>query len=242
MEPAPRVLIVDDDPEIRNLLSDYLERQGLIAHAVGDGGAMWRHLERHAVDLVVLDLMLPGENGLDLCRKLRTQSDLPLIMLTARGESTDRVVGLELGADDYVTKPFEPRELLARIRATLRRTGHGTERALAATGHRLVFAGWTLDLRARELTDPDGTRVPLSSGEYRLLEVFVQRPNRALSRDQLLELLQGREASPFDRSIDVMVSRLRRRLRDDPREAQLIKTVRGAGYLFTPRVAPRENL
>ncbi|HEY5790078.1 MAG TPA: response regulator, partial [Gammaproteobacteria bacterium] len=171
MDPAPRILIVDDDPEIRSLLGDYLARQGLRTAAVGDGTAMWRHLERHAVDLLVLDLMLPGDDGLELCRRLRARSSVPVIMLTARGDDTDRIVGLELGADDYLPKPFNPRELLARIRATLRRAGTG--RAALGSGERprrLGFNGWTLDLAARELTDPDGTRVPLSGGEYRLLE------------------------------------------------------------------------
>ncbi len=235
MERPPLILIVDDDPEIRRLLGDYLVRQGLRACAVGDGAAMWRELERHAIDLVVLDIMLPGDDGLELCRRLRARSALPVIMLTARGDATDRIVGLELGADDYLSKPFDPRELLARIRATLRRSG-GAEAPLASRGTRLRFAGWSLDRERRELRDPDGTVVALSSGEFRLLEIFLERPNRALGRDLLLELLQGREATPFDRSVDVQVSRLRRRLRDDPRDARMIKTVRNAGYLFAARV------
>ncbi|MDX1592909.1 MAG: response regulator [Gammaproteobacteria bacterium] len=241
MERSPLILIVDDDTGIRQLLGDYLVRQGFRTRAVGDGAAMWRDLERHAVDLVVLDLMLPGDDGLELCRKLRMRSTLPVIMLTARGDAADRIVGLELGADDYLPKPFEPRELVARIRATLRRARGGPAPALPSTGDRLRFDGWQLDRRARELHDPDGTLVPLSSGEYRLLEVFVEHPNRPLSRERLLDLLQGREAGPFDRSVDVQVSRLRRRLRDDPREARLIKTVRNAGYLFAARVEPGDD-
>ena len=240
MERPPLILIVDDDPEIRVLLGDYLGRQGLRTLAVGDGGGMWRELERHAVDLVVLDLMLPGDDGLELCRRLRADSTLPVIMLTARGDATDRIVGLELGADDYLPKPFDPRELLARIRATLRRAGPaGTQTPAAAV--RVRFAGWTLDRQRRELRDADGTVVPLSAGEYRLLEVFVERPNRALGRELLLELLQGRAATPFDRSVDVQVSRLRRRLRDDAREPHLIKTVRNAGYLFATQVEPARD-
>jgi two-component system OmpR family response regulator len=240
MERPPLILIVDDDHEIRSLLADYLVRQGLRARAVGDGSAMWRELEHQAVDLVVLDIMLPGDDGLELCRQLRARSTLPVIMLTARGDATDRIVGLELGADDYLPKPFDPRELLARIRATLRRSG-GQMEAVERTAQRLRFADWTLDRQRRELRDPQGTVVPLSSGEYRLLEVFLERPNRALGRELLLDLLQGREASPFDRSVDVQVSRLRRRLRDDPRDAQLIKTVRNAGYLFAARVEPADH-
>ena len=236
MERTPQILIVDDDPEIRTLLGDYLTRQGLKCHAVGDGAAMWRQLERHATDLIVLDLMLPGEDGLELCRKLRARSAIPVIMLTARGDATDRIVGLEIGADDYLPKPFDPRELLARIRATLRRTGGNQGEAL--TAKRLRFDGWTLDRQRHELHDPAGTLIPLSGGEYRLLEVFVERPNRALGRELLLELLQGREASPYDRSVDIQVSRLRRRLRDDAREPRLIKTVRHAGYLFAAQVEP----
>jgi two-component system OmpR family response regulator len=235
MERSPLILIVDDDPEIRDLLGEYLVRQGLRTAAVGDGAAMWRELERQAIDLVVLDIMLPGDDGLELCRQLRARSALPVIMLTARGDATDRIVGLELGADDYLAKPFDPRELLARIRATLRRSSGRLSRE-EVVGTRLRFAGWTLDRQRRELRDPEGTLVPLSGGEYRLLEIFLERPNRALGREMLLDLLQGREATPFDRSVDVQVSRLRRRLRDDPRDAQLIKTVRHAGYLFAARV------
>jgi two-component system OmpR family response regulator len=182
--------------------------------------------------------MLPGDDGLELCRKLRAGSGVPIIMLTARGDATDRIVGLELGADDYLPKPFDPRELLARIRALLRRTGPVTGGADARPASRVAFDGWTLDRQLRELRDPDGTVVPLSGGEYRLLEILVERPNRALGRDLLLDLLQGRVATPFDRSVDVQVSRLRRRLRDDAREPRLIKTVRNAGYLFAARVDP----
>jgi len=206
MDRTPQILIVDDDPEIRTLLSNYLVRQGLRTHTAGDGEAMWRLLARQAVDLIVLDLMLLGDDGLELCRQLRTHSDLPVITLTARGDATGRIVELELGADDYLPKPFDPRELLARIRATLRRAG--SRRRDGAATDRLRFDGWTLDRQRHELHDPDGTVVPLSGGEYRLLEIFVERPNRALGRELLLDLLQGREATPYDRSVDVQVSRL----------------------------------
>lgn len=226
------ILIVDDDAEIRSLLRDYLERNGLRATAVADGRAMRTALANGHFDMVILDLMLPGEDGLVLCRELRAQSSLPVIMLTARGEETDRIVGLEMGADDYLPKPFNPRELLARIKAVLRRSQtppvHTTE------ARRLHFAGWTLDLAHRQLISADGVVVALSGGEFRLLKIFLDRPQRVLSRDQLLDLIHGREASPFDRSIDVQVGRLRRRLADE--DAKLIQTVRGEGYVLASEV------
>ncbi|ROR29516.1 response regulator [Inmirania thermothiophila] len=229
----PHVLVVDDDPEIRALLAAYLERNGLRASTAEDGRAMWRALAEDRIDLVILDLMLPGEDGLTLCRDLRARSSVPVIMLTARGEETDRIVGLEMGADDYVAKPFSPRELLARIKAVLRRAGGA---AGTAPGRRYRFAGWTLDAVTRQLTSPEGTVVPLSGAEYRLLRVFLERPGRVLARDRLLDLARGREAAPFDRSIDVLVSRLRRRLGDDGREPRLIRTVRGEGYVLAAEV------
>jgi two-component system OmpR family response regulator len=198
---------------------------------------MTRAIDERAIDLVVLDLMLPGEDGLTLCRNLRAGSDLPVIMLTARGDETDRIVGLEMGADDYLPKPFNPRELLARIRAVLRRAGErraaqgGTERP-----PELRFAGWTFRPESRELLSPDGVMVPLSGGEFDLLTAFVDHAGRVLSRDRLLDLARGRDAQPFDRSIDVQVSRLRRKIERDPRNPEIIKTVRGGGYLFAPRV------
>ena len=234
MDRPEHILIVDDDAEIRSLLREYLERQGMRAQAVADGRAMRDALETGRFDLVILDLMLPGEDGLTLCRDLRARSNLPVIMLTARGEETDRIVGLEMGADDYVPKPFNPRELLARIKAVLRRT-----QALAPPAtdtKRLRFAGWTLDLTHRQLTSPDGVVVALSGGEFSLLKVFLEHPNRVLSRDQLLDLARGRESTPFDRSIDVQVGRLRRRLGDTSQEPELIKTVRGEGYVLTATV------
>ena len=232
------LLIVDDDPGLRELLTDYLGRNGFRVSSAGDGRGLWAALERETVDLVILDLMLPGDDGLVLCRTLRARSPIPIIMLTARGDATDRIVGLEMGADDYLPKPFNPRELLARIKALLRRTrsNDAAEPIESGTVLRLCFAGWCLEVATRQLIAPDGLRVPLGAAEYRLLRVFLDHPQRILSRDQLLDLTQGREATPFDRSIDVQVSRLRRRLRDEPREATLLKTVRSEGYLFAAPV------
>jgi two-component system, OmpR family, response regulator len=233
MVDAPKVLIVDDDREIRDLLARFLRKHGLRVETVADGRAMARALETGRFDLVVLDLMLPGEDGLSLCRHLRATSSLPVVMLTAVAEDTDRIVGLEIGADDYVTKPFNPRELLARIKAVLRRTGVAGRETSEGT---LTFAGWRLAAAQRELRDPDGVLVPLTSGEFDLLLAFVERPERVLSRDQLLDLTKGRDAVPFDRSIDVQLSRLRRKIEIDPQNPKLIKTVRGGGYMLTQPV------
>lgn len=229
------ILIVDDDREIRQLLTAFLTRHGLRVDAAADGPAMDKLLAAGRFDLVVLDLMLPGEDGLALCRRLRSTSDLPIIMLTALAEEIDRIVGLEMGADDYVVKPFSPRELLARIKAVLRRT-----ESIAALpgdpGKTLRFEGWRLDLGKRELHSPEGVLMPLTSGEFDLLATLAQRPQRVLNRDQLLDLTRGRTASAYDRSIDVQLSRLRRKIESDPNQPALIKTVRGGGYLFQPRV------
>ena len=233
MDRPDHILIVDDDAEIRTLLTRYLEKNGLRATAVGDGRAMWQALERGAPDLVVLDLMLPGDDGLTLCRDLRAKSDLPVIMLTARGEETDRIVGLEMGADDYLPKPFSARELLARIKVILRRTRALPPNLQPQDEPLLHFAGWTLDTGRRQLVSPAGVETPIGGVEYKLLRVFLEHPNRVLDRDQLLDLTQGREADPLDRAIDVQVSRLRRRLGDDPQSPQLIKTVRGEGYVLS---------
>ena len=231
---SDHLLIVDDDPGLRELLADYLGRNGFRVSGVADGRGLWAALEREPVDLVILDLMLPGDDGLVLCRTLRARSPLPIIMLTARGDDTDRIVGLEMGADDYLPKPFNPRELLARIKSILRRARSAP--AEPGETRRFHFAGWTLDVDARQLIAPDGVLVALGASDYRLLRVFLDHPHRVLNRDQLLDLTQGREATPFDRSIDVQVSRLRRRLRDDPRDAVLIKTVRNEGYLLAAQV------
>ncbi len=231
---SDHLLVVDDDLDLRELLADYLGRNGFQVTGVADGRGLWAALEQVPVDLVILDLMLPGDDGLVLCRTLRARSPIPIIMLTARGDDTDRIVGLEMGTDDYLPKPFNPRELLARIKSILRRA-----RSLPAEPgevRRFQFAGWTLDVEARQLISPDGILVPLGASDYRLLRVFLEHPQRVLNRDQLLDLTQGREAMPFDRSIDVQVSRLRRRLHDDPRDAVLIKTVRNEGYMLAAPV------
>ena len=238
---SPHILVVDDDREIRDLLARFLARHGLRVTTARDGAEMARLLDERRIDLLVLDLMLPGEDGLTLTRRLReSRSRLPIVMLTAMGEDTDRIVGLEMGADDYVAKPFNPRELLARIKAVLRRAQGCEDEAPPARGggNRVRFDGWVLDLGTRDLTSPDGVMIGLSAGEFGLLQVFVEHPRRVLSRDQLLDFARGRSAAPFDRSIDIQVSRLRRRLGDDARDPQLIKTVRGGGYLFTATIEP----
>jgi two-component system OmpR family response regulator len=238
MSTPDHILIVDDDREIRSLLGDYLQRNGFRASAVADGKAMWAALESGRVDLVILDVMLPGEDGFVLCRSLRARGDVPVIMLTAKGEDIDRIVGLELGADDYLAKPFNPRELLARIKSVLRRHRSVPSNLQAEPVEALRFAGWTLDLASRNLISPQQVVVALSGAEYRLLRVFLTYPNRVLSRDQLMDLTVGREADPLDRSVDVQVSRLRQRLGDDAREPAIIKTVRGEGYVLSTAVAP----
>ena len=225
------MLVVDDDAEIRKLLGEYLERNGFRVSLATDGTEMRRALDRSRPDIVVLDLMLPGDSGLKLCRDLRVESSLPVIMLTARAEEVDRIVGLEMGADDYLAKPFSPRELVARIRSILRRA-RGLASPAGGGAHQLRFAGWTLDLAARQLVAPDGVVVALSGAEFKLLSVFVEHPNRVLDRNQLMDLTVGRDGAPFDRSIDVQVSRLRVRLRDDAREPRIIKTVRNEGYVL----------
>jgi len=233
MDTPDHILIVDDDGEIRNLLSAYLQKNGLRVTAVGDGKAMERALVAARIDLIVLDLMLPGDDGLTLCRQLRAKSDIPVLMLTARSDETDRVVGLEMGADDYLTKPFSARELLARIKVILRRARSLPVNLQPEDLREARFAGWTLNTLHRHLISPAGVVVALSGAEYRLLRIFLSHPNRVLNRDQLVDLTQGREADPLDRSIDVQVSRLRQRLGDDPRDPVLIKTVRGLGYVLS---------
>lgn len=243
MEPIPRILIVDDDTEIRSLLAEYLQSNGYVVLEAQDGVVMKQTLRDKHVDLVVLDLNMPGEDGLTLCRNLRAQSSLPVIMLTARSEPLDRIIGLEMGADDYLPKPFEPRELLARIRSVLRRSQAGQngagESGNNAAGHRrkLLFAGWTLDADAGHLVSPEQVVIMLSSAELRLLKVFLDNPNRILNRDQLLNFTQGRDADAFDRSIDILISRLRQKLNEDARSPQIIKTVRNGGYMLAVPVS-----
>ena len=236
MDSRDHILVVDDDAEIRQLLGDYLRKNGYEASAVADGKAMQRALARGRIDLIVLDLMLPGEDGLSLCRKLRTESDTPVIMLTARGDETDRIVGLEMGADDYLPKPFNPRELLARIKTVLRRYRSLPANLRSDLAKTIGFAGWLLDTTARHLISPDATVTSLSGAEYQLLRIFLGHANQVLTRDQLMMLAKGREADPLDRTIDLQVSRLRHRLDDDPADPKLIKTVRGQGYVLAVSV------
>ena len=237
----PNILVVDDDGEIRRLVAKFLRENGFHVVAARDGQEMKASLDQTHVDLIVLDVMLPGTNGLDLCRELRRSSSLPIIMLTAKGDDTDRIVGLEIGADDYLAKPFNPRELLARINAVLRRTSSATP---TPTGvHNRVprgftFNGWRIDTTKRELLNADGVVIDLSSAEYDLLMAFVEAPQRVLSRDHLLDAARNRATSGFDRSIDVLVSRLRRKIDNDDSDetTSRIKTVRGQGYFFKPDV------
>jgi len=236
LPPEAHILLVEDDAEMRTLLARFLRQNGYRVTGVGDGRHARETLANAAVDLVLLDVMLPGQSGLDILRELRTRSRVPVIMLTARGDEADRVLGLELGADDYLPKPFGRPELLARIRAVLRRAQGGTERTIAARGDRIEFAGWFLDTRRRELTAPDGSIVDLSSGEYDLLLAFCEHPQRVLTREQLLDLTRGRAAASIDRSVDVMVSRLRRKLELTEDSPSIIRTVRHVGYLFSPAV------
>jgi len=237
METSNRILVVDDDREIRTLLAEYLDAHGFTTVTAGDGVEMGEAIRTAPPDLIVLDLTLPGEDGLSLCRNLRARSQVPVIMLTARGESFDRILGLEMGADDYLTKPFEPRELYARIRNVLRRT-QGARSDGDQEPKFLRFGIWQLDLIGRQLIDNEGVVVALSGAEYRMLKIFVDNPNRVLSRDQLLSLINGRQADPFDRSIDLQVSRLRQKLRDDARTPSIIKTVRNEGYVLATTVTP----
>jgi two-component system OmpR family response regulator len=229
---ARHIVVVDDDRDVRMLLTQFLEKHGFRVSAVPDGRSLRRLMDVHRVDLVVLDVMLPGEDGLTICRRLTTESQVPVIMLTARGDELDRIIGLEIGADDYIAKPFNPRELLARARNVLRRWDLAPRKPLANEAARYKFLGWTLDAAARELIDPEGVRHTLTGSEYRLLLAFVSHPNRVLTRHQLIELTSSRRTELFDRSIDVRVSRLRQLLRDAPRAPRIIKTVYGDGYVL----------
>nr|WP_163502395.1 response regulator [Halomonas socia] len=234
--PPATLIVVDDDPEIRELLVDYLGRHGYRALAAEDGVSLHRLLAVESPDLLIVDIMLPGDDGFTICRDIRRGSDVPIIMLTASADETDRILGLELGADDYLSKPFNPRELLARIKAVLRRVAG---RAASDTaGVRLVaFGTWRLDRMTRELIDEHEARTPLSGADFQLLQVFLEHPEQVLSREALYKLTRGRPSPPLDRSIDVHVCRLRQRLGEDTHSPQLIRTVRGAGYVFTARVA-----
>ena len=237
MEQGPHVLVVDDHRDIRDLLARYLVKQGMRASVAESAAAARKVMQAADIDIVVLDIMMPGEDGLSLTRSIRENQDIPVILLTAMGEETDRIVGLEVGADDYLSKPFNPRELLARIKAVLRRAKSLPRSGVPAQG-RLRFGRFIFDPARRELIDEAGVTLPLSSGEFRLLHELVKRPGMVLSRDQLLDLTRGRSAQPFDRSIDNQISRLRRKIEGDPRNPELIKTSWGDGYVFAGEVTP----
>lgn len=238
MSDLPAILLVDDEATLREPLSEYLAGQGFAVTEAESAAAARSELSDGQFDLALLDIMMPGEDGLSLCRHLVEARKLPVILLTARGEATDRIVGLELGADDYVVKPFEPRELVARIRTVLRRVGRGSAAQAQAEAEdwRYAFDGWVLDPLKRKLTDPDGVTVPISTAEFRLLRAFLESPRKVMDRDLLLDLVQGRSAHLFDRAVDNQVSRLRRKIEADSRDPQLILTVRGGGYRFAASV------
>ena len=234
-DPAPTtILLVDDEATLREPLAEYLTGQGFVVSEVASAAAARSRLASDIPDIVLLDIMMPGEDGLSLCRHLVENRQLPVILLTARGEATDRIVGLEIGADDYVTKPFEPRELVARIRSVLRRSGRQDAAAAPQLGYN--FDGWTLDPLKQRLADPEGVTVPLSTAEFRMLRAFCEHPRQVLDRDMLLDLVQGREANLFDRAVDNQVSRLRRKIESDSRNPDYIQTVRGGGYRFAADV------
>jgi two-component system, OmpR family, response regulator len=236
MNAVPHLLIVDDDKELCSLLSKFLSRHGYRVSIAHNGGEMTALLDGARINLIILDLMLPGEDGLVLCRRLRATSTVPIIMLTAMGDEVDRIIGLEMGADDYLAKVANPRELLARVRAVLRRSGSPEANDSGDQKRILEFAGWRLDVTHRQLYSAKNALVPLRAGEFELLLAFAERPQRVLSRDQLLDLSRGRSANAFDRSIDVQVSRLRRKIEPDPKEPTLIKTVRSGGYILAASV------
>lgn len=236
MDDKPHLLLVDDERSIREPLATYLGRNGFRVTPAEDAEKARTFLQGYAIDLVVLDVMMPGEDGLSLCRHIRETSDLPVVLLTAMTEETDRIVGLEMGADDYVVKPFSPRELIARIKVILRRASRGGVRQRGAESDAYAFDGWMLKTGERVLVDPAGVSVPLSTGEYNLLLALVTHPRQVLSRDQLLDLTQGRQANAFDRAVDNSVSRLRRKIEPDPRNPMLIKTVWGGGYTLATEV------
>ena len=235
MSDAQHVAILDDDPEIRSLLEQNLRSAGFEVSTASNGRDLKTILEHQTIDLIVLDLMLPGEDGLTICRELRAESNIPIIMLTAMTHEADRIIGLEMGADDYLTKPFSPRELVARIKATLRRQGMVTTQS-EDRRRTAVFEGWKLDVVRRELRDPDDVLVDLTSGEFDLLAALIERPNRLMTRDLLLDITKGRQADVFDRSIDITISRLRQKIEEDPKNPQFIKTVRGKGYIFSAEI------
>ena len=232
---TPHILIVEDDKDIGLLVAKYLKANEMRVSIAENGRAMDRIVADTRISLIVLDRMLPGEDGLSICRRLRATSDIPIIILTAQADEVERIVGLEMGADDYLGKPFSPRELLARIRAVLRRRDDAHSTA-ASPKRSYKFAGWSLDGTMRRLYDPGGARVELTGAEFEVLLVFCERPGRTLSRDQIIDLTQGREAAPSERSVDILISRLRRKLERDPKDPELLQTIRSSGYLFSPEV------
>lgn len=236
MDAAPHIAIVDDHRDIRDLVGKYLSKHGYRTSLAENASACRRLIERNSIDLVVLDVMMPGEDGLSLCRYIRESTDVPVIMLTAMAEETDRIVGLELGADDYLSKPFNPRELLARVKAVLRRVQSLPPQRGMIKAKEIGFDRWVLNVGRRELTDQDGLVVALSTAEFRLLNVFLDHAGLVLSRDQLLDLTVGKNAEPFDRSIDNQVSRLRKKIEADPKSPVLIKTHWGGGYSFSAEI------
>ena len=237
MNPQPHILVVEDDREVSALVARFLRANDMRVSVANDGRAMAKQMQHARIDLLVLDVMLPDEDGLSICRRLRATSTMPIIMLTAKAEDLDRIIGLEMGADDYLAKPFNPRELLARIRSVLRRSS-GSSIDAVVQANVLAFAGWRVDRHARQLHNPDGARVALTGAEFDLLVVFCERPRRVLRRDQLIDLTQGRAANPFERSIDILVSRLRQKMERNPKEPVLFQTIRSGGYMFSPEVTP----
>lgn len=241
MDASPHILVVDDDREIRSLIAKFLKKNGYRVDVVANGKEMRAALVGADIDLVVLDRVMPGEDGLNLCRDLRRESRVPIILLTLLGSDTDRIVGLEMGADDYVTKPFNPQELLARIKAVLRRANDVPVKTSLQKARILRFSGWSLDRIGRELTSPDGVFISLTDGEFDLLLAFAEHPQITLTREQLLDLTRGRSAIAFDRSIDMQMTRLRRKIETDPDQPEFIKTIRNKGYIFTPEVTSHEG-
>ncbi len=236
METASKILVVDDENEICKFLKDYLEAHGYEAYTANDGDQMRTVMADNEIDLVILDLVMPGEDGLTLTRYLREISKVAIIILTGKDDEVDRIVGLEMGADDYISKPFSSRELLARVKTVLRRAKDSGEHAVSVEGSTTKFAGWNLDKIGRKLTSPEGNEVPLTTMEFNLLSAFIDNPNRVLDRDRLLDILQNRNWEPYDRSIDVLVGRLRSKIEQDPKKPELIKTVRGTGYVLATTV------
>ena len=239
------ILVVDDDPQICDLLSQYLKQHNFRITTAKNGQDMWNKFKQHTFNLVILDIMMPGDDGLTLCRKLRETSDVAIIMLSAVGDEADRIIGLEVGADDYLAKPFSPRELLARIKALIRRSSGALGQRRQTTEQlaqqpNIQFNGWTLNKNKRQLMTADNMTVPLSAAEYELLIAFLEHPQRILTRDQLLDITKGRQAIPFDRTIDVQVARLRKKIEKDPKNPTIIITVRGGGYQFTARVSAEQ--